>query len=93
MAGGLEGPGGGVPELSLEGCRIHLKCSIFLINKEACVFSVENVSTWVFCPSVFYKICIYIIIGIKLYLLFSNLPLHLILCQDHFPTIKHCSGM
>ena len=73
-AGGLEGPEGGVPELSLEGCRIHLKCSIFLINKEVYVFSIENVSTWVFCPSVFYKICIYIIIGIKLYLLFSNLP-------------------
>lgn len=38
------------------------------------MFSIENASTWVFCPSVFYKICIYDIIGIKLYLLFSNLP-------------------
>lgn len=45
----------------------------FLIIKK-CVFSIETVSTWVFCLSVFYKICVDDIIGIKLYLLFSNLP-------------------
>lgn len=41
--------------------------------------------------SVLYKIYIYDISRIKLYLLFSNLPLHLILYQDHFPIIKYFS--
>ena len=37
-------------------------------------FSIENTSIWVFCLSVFCQICIYDIIGIRLYLLCSNLP-------------------
>lgn len=81
------------PGLNFEGCRSLSKSSIFLIIKKTCVFSVEIVSTWVFCLSVFYKICVYDIIGIKLYLLFSNLPFALNTILRSFSIIKYFSVM
>lgn len=90
---GVGGSEDRTPGLNLEGCGILSKFSIFLIIKKTCVFSVEIVSTWVFCLSVFYKICVYDIIGIKLYLLFSNLPFALNTILRSFSIIKYFSVM